>query len=309
MNVRPLIQLGEALSGLAWVQGPGGNLSVKDATTLVVKASGTRLGEMAAAGALARVPMGQANAALTGDPEAMTAIFQHTPRPSLETWLHALPGRYIAHTHPLGVLLVACSRSAPPPGMADVPAALPGRDLALALQGAGAVDAWLLRNHGLVVRASSARAALQQTRRLDAACRARFAVQPRDLPRLPVLAPRDVKGGVVMAIHGLAEATARYLFPDAAVLAAQTAVAELSEATAAAKLADDPRPGLLVAPDGQRWAVARHVGQLRDVLEVVTAHDWLLQRLGDDAVALPAAMTAAILDMPAERFRQLGVAS
>ncbi len=306
MNLRPLIQLGHQLAGLAWVQGPGGNLSVKDGETLAVKASGTRLADLHAPGALAHVPMAQARAALAGDQTAMTALFQHTPRPSLEAWLHALPGRYIAHTHPLGVLLVACSPLPAPLGVADVPAALPGRDLALAMQQGGAVDAWLLRNHGLVVRANSAAAALRQTRAIDAACRRALGVPRLDVPRVPEPRVQAIAGGVVAPLPSQPVAAPRYLFPDAAVLAAQTRVRVFSLAAAAAKLAQDPRPGVLVTPDGQRWAVAGHPKQLQDVLEVVAAHDWLLARLGQTAVALPDAMTAAILDMPAERYRQLG---
>ena len=308
MNLKPLLRAAQTLSGLAWVQGPGGNVSRKDAQTLAVKASGTRLDALSPA-SLAFVPLAQAHAALAGEPAAMTALFQHTPRPSLETWLHALPGRYILHTHPLGVLLVACSGVAAPAGVADVAAALPGRELALALLAAGDGDAWLLRNHGLVVRSASAEGAVRRTRAIDAACRALFAVAPREMPVPPPLQPQPVAGGVVAPLPPQPVAPPRYLFPDAAVLTAQTPVAALTAAHAAAKLVADPRPGVLAAPDGQRWAVARTAAQLRDVVEVVTAHDWLLARLGAAAVALPAAMTAAILDMPAERYRQLGASA
>ena len=115
-----------------------------------------------------------------------------------------------------------------------------------------------------------------------------------------------IPGGVIAPLPPQHPERPRYLFPDAAVLGAQTSVARLTIAAAAAKLALDPRPGVLATPTGERWAVARHAAQLRDVVEVVTAHDWLLEQLGAQAVALPLAMTAAILAMPAERFRQLG---
>ncbi len=307
MNLQPLIALGQQLSGLAWVQGPGGNLSVKNAQMLVVKASGTRLGDLHAPNALALVPMALAQTALAGDERAEKALFNITPRPSLETWLHALPGRYVVHTHPLGVLLWACSARKALPDVADIGAALPGRDLALALLAHSAADAWLLRNHGLVVRASSARQALQMTRQIDAVCRRAFGVRAGDLPVLPPVVAQPVPGGFIADISPQHASEARYLFPDAAVLAAQTSVAELTLEAAGAKLVADARPGVLVTPLGSRWAVARTETQLRDVVEVVTAHDWLLARLGNGAVPLPDSMTAAILAMPAERFRQ-GVA-
>ena len=304
MNLTQLMRVAQALSGVAWVQGPGGNLSQKDAKTLAVKASGTRLGELRRE-SLTFVPLLQAEAALDGDPDAAAAMFLHQPRPSLEIWLHALPGRYIVHTHPLGVLLLACTNLKSLVHLADVPAALPGRDVALAMRAAGEVDAWLLRNHGLVVRAQTAAKALRRTREIDAACRALFDVAPLDQPWIAPLQPQAVAGGVIAPLQPRPVVPPRYLFPDAVVLAAQTPVAELSQASAAAKLRADPRPGVLVAPSGERWAIARNERQLQDVVEVVAAHDWLLDRLGDRAIALPEAMTAAILDMPAERFRQL----
>jgi ribulose-5-phosphate 4-epimerase/fuculose-1-phosphate aldolase len=304
VNLTQLMHVAHALSGVAWVQGPGGNVSQKDAQSLAVKASGTRLSELRRE-SLAFVPLSQARAALDGDTDAAANLFQHTPRPSLEIWLHALPGRYIVHTHPLGVLLLACTELKSLPNLADVPAALPGRDVALAMRAAGAVDAWLLRNHGLVVRAESAEQALRRTREIDAACRAVFDVSALDQPWLAPMQTQIVEGGVIALLDARKPLTPRYLFPDAAVLAAQTPVAALSSAIAAAKLLADPRPGLLVTPHGERWAVARNVRQLQDVVEVTSAHDWLLDHLGDRAIALPQAMTEAILDMPAERFRQL----
>jgi hypothetical protein len=251
--------------------------------------------------------METATAALRGDARASEALFARTPRPSLETWLHALPGRYVAHTHPLGVLLWACSRRGALAGVADVAAALPGRDLALALMAEATADAWLLRNHGLVVRAANAARALRRTREIDAQCRLACGVGARDVPRLPLFRPKAVPGGWITALPLQRSTVAQYLFPDAAVLAAQTPVSGLTDEAAAAKLAADPRPGVLVTPTGARCAVARTAKQLRDVVEVVTAHDWLIARLGKDAVPLPETMTRAILDMPAERFRQ-GVA-
>ena len=302
-----LARVGRALGGLAWVQGPGGNVSVKDRGALHVKASGTRLADLGAPGTLATVPLALADRALGGDATAAEALFARTPRPSLETWFHALPGRYVVHTHPLAVLLVACADMRLPDGVADIAPSLPGRDVALAMQAAGDVDAWILRSHGLVVRAASAVEALRLSRAIARSCLRLADVAARQLPTLPPMHVGRAPGGLWMALPPRPFVPSPvYLFPDAAVLAAVRPVAVADADAVTTTLAADPRPGVLHTPDGSRLAFARTAPQLRDVVEVATAHDWLRDMLGTAARPLPPAMVHAIVDMPAEKFRQTG---
>lgn len=306
MDLKPLVALGHTLAGLRWVQGPGGNLSLKEAGMLAVKASGARLGHLDEPEALAFVPLQLAEQALAGDVDAETTLFALHPRPSMETWLHALPGQFVAHTHPLGVLLVACSRAPGPGGMADVPAALPGRELALQMRAMGEMDVWLLRNHGLCVMAPTAEVALERTLAADKLCREQMCVNAEEVPQLYEMHVQTLDNGVACPLPNRTEPHPRYLFPDVAVLATETPVVALDVETAREKLQRDPRPGVLATHDRQRWAVARNLKQLRDVVEVVTASDWLLRHLGERALPLPPHMVEAIVQMPAEKFRQLG---
>ncbi len=104
--------MGQALGGLEWVQGPGGNVSVKsDEGELWVKASGKLLVDVAEEGGHVRVPLDLVTRALDGDAEADRELFARTPRPSLEAYFHALGPRVVAHTHALGGLLYACSNA------------------------------------------------------------------------------------------------------------------------------------------------------------------------------------------------------
>ena len=158
-----LATLGSALGGLRWVQGPGGNCSVKLGSTLWVKASGTRFADVAEEGGHARVPLALANTALDGDPTAERELFAHTPRPSLETYFHVLGPRVVAHTHALGVLLYACSNepfsARVEDGVVAIPYVRPGRGIALAVRDVlGEVEesVCIMRNHGVIASASCA---------------------------------------------------------------------------------------------------------------------------------------------------------
>lgn len=303
MSLQALQALAANLCELDWVQGPGGNLSVKVGDTLHVKASGVRLRDMASPLAVCAVPLQVAEAALAGDAAAGIDLFARTPRPSLETWLHALPGRYVVHTHPVGVLALACTAAALPAGTVDVAPALPGRELALVMQQAPAA-VWVLRNHGLCVRAETAAKAEALTRTIDADCRRRAGIAPGAGPTPPTVTARAL-GGAVIGQWRAPRLPPTYLFPDAAVLNRLDLVADLTDARIVQAFAEDPRPRLLVDPDGHYAAIARTSQQLRDMTEVFTVHAWLHSLLGSDAVPLADDLVAHILDMPAERYRQL----
>lgn len=82
-----------------WVQGAGGNCSVKEGALLHVKSSGIFLEEVSAAKGHAAVSL-QTGLALEGQKE----------RPSLETPLHLHLGRFVIHTHPIGLNVYLCAK-------------------------------------------------------------------------------------------------------------------------------------------------------------------------------------------------------
>ncbi len=91
--------LGDAFGSPTWAQGPGGNVSIKEDGVLWVKASGRRLSEVATPAGHSGVALTDATAALAGDKEADARAFAVTPRPSLETYFHAIGPKVVAHTH------------------------------------------------------------------------------------------------------------------------------------------------------------------------------------------------------------------
>lgn len=309
-----LALLGTELGGFDFVQGPGGNVSVKtDHGELWVKASGARLRDVASDRGHARVPLTEAVAALDGDTTADATLFARRPRPSLETYFHALPGRVVAHTHPVGAGLVACSDRALPgvQGVAvlDVPYRRPGRDLAVTMRELlpeGAAEfLYVLRNHGIVAVAPTASRAIEITRAFDGHCRALF----RDLPDFEPFvrayldaAPTGTEGDLVRSLPPIDAprgAEPRYLFPDAVVYGS---VSYASESPEGAK-----GTWLQVDRQGTRRLRARTTHELDMATEVVAAHDWIAAALERHGGARPLAEDepAAILSLPSERYRMM----
>ena len=303
--------LGECLGGVDWAQGPGGNVSVKDDGTLFVKASGRRLRDLGMPGSIAEVPMDLAARALAGDAAAETAVFARTPRPSLETYFHALGGRVVAHTHALGALLVACS-TAPHTDALLVPYERPGAGLATAVArvlGGRSTGVLVLQSHGLLVYAESVDEAVEHTERTDRACRARFERLPAFadvVAALPAPLPLP-NGGFYSALPARTAAHVGYLCPDAVVYATVLRVPSLDDVLGLAEsaLATLGRPVVLVADDGTRVHCARTADELEQAREVGLAHDWIEDALvpRGEANYLPADEPAKIVSMPSEQYR------
>lgn len=308
--VDELERLGTSLGDLAFVQGPGGNVSIKDGEHLYVKASGVRLRDVRAHHSV--VPLDEARRALEGDSAADAAVFAVKPRPSLETYFHVLGPRVVAHTHALGVLLAACSGRVGELGVKHIPYERPGRGVALAVRDAfgtaGVSGAIVLESHGVIVFASTVDEAVAETKALDARARALFTGA---LPDVAGIHERNMSGEAMVVAGGLARrltrrhVSSRYLFPDAVVYASHLRVARLDVPTAERALTELPRPSVLFDDAGDRWVVARTADQLAYAVEVTTAHDWVEESLVSRGCAryLDDDEPARILDLPAEKYR------
>jgi NAD(P)-dependent dehydrogenase (short-subunit alcohol dehydrogenase family)/rhamnose utilization protein RhaD (predicted bifunctional aldolase and dehydrogenase) len=165
----------------------GGNTSVKDGETLVIKASGAGLKDITVAGfvalsrpavrgilsrAYSRDPF-QREAQIKADLMASRVDAAAGGRPSVETSLHEMIGwRYVVHTHPCVVNALTCARDGEAAArelFGDealwVPYTDPGYKLAMLMQEKltayrkahkGDPRVVLMRNHGLLVAADSA---------------------------------------------------------------------------------------------------------------------------------------------------------
>lgn len=326
-------EIGRSLAALRWVQGPGGNVSVKtDAGTLLVKASGKRLVDVGNDDGHAAVPMGLVTRALDGDAEADAAMFAHRPRPSLEAYFHALGPRFVVHTHALGALLHACALDTEGDDLGgllhQLPYLRPGRGVALAVRGVVNAEtreaAVLLRSHGLIVYAESAERALALTQAIDEAARKRFGALPLiedELARVRTAGSDVVDTASGLIVRRLAMrafdaktegAPPRYLFPDAVVCGTVVTVPSIPAddrallalaIQAAASLGG--RAGVVADEQGARFAFAKSAEQLAQTIELLAAHEWVEGALQARALCnyLPDDEPALLVSMPSEQYR------
>lgn len=307
--VAELDALGRALGGMRWVQGPGGNVSVKHGGNLFVKASGVRLTDVASQHA--RVPLEIAVRAVDGDREADIAVFAVEPRPSLETYFHAIGPDVVVHTHALGVLLAACAtKPVRDLGVPCVPFRRPGREIALAVRSLverDGVHVIVLASHGVITYASTVREAVDATHAIDERVRESFSDIPdiddvvASYRRAPEVA---IPGGVARALPDRSW-SGKYLFPDAVVYASAVRVETVDIEAAARATRKLSRPIVLHDMRGRRMAVARKSSQLAFATEVAAAHDWVDDALSARRIAkyLPEDEPAKILNLPAEQYR------
>lgn len=309
-----LAALGNALGGVRWAQGPGGNVSVKtDDGELWIKASGKLLVDVAKPDGHAKVKLGAAKRALAGDTEADKEVFAAKPRPSLETYFHALGNRVVAHTHALGVLLYACSNApfaaAVRPGIAAIPYVTPGRGVALAIADVidriGDEGLVVLRSHGVVAYAPTAMRAIELTVAYDEEVRAQSgALAPFEpLVAAYLATPSFAVGDGFGRKLPSRKPSMRYLLPDAVVCASTIPVPTLDDAPKV--LANLKRACVPTDAGGDRVLVARSESELRQSTEVLAAHDWLedeLTHLGT-VQYLPEDEPARILGLPSEQYR------
>ena len=245
-----LIRTSREVGGdLALVQGGGGNTSVKttDGEFMYVKASGTALKEMSETRGWRRLRLAPtlamledpAVASLEGEQRDALITSQlggccadecdSNARPSVESHLHALLGRYVVHLHPVAVGAYVCAKE----GQAQlgrllakvdlpwlwVPYVSPGYTLAAAVKRLvaryvsehGALPTLLfLEKHGLFVTADSPAAALEATQRAIALCGEGFPALRGGRTRAP--REHEVRAFGYALRKALLEATGRH-FP------------------------------------------------------------------------------------------------
>jgi rhamnose utilization protein RhaD (predicted bifunctional aldolase and dehydrogenase) len=147
------------------IQAGGGNTSLKTASGLWIKASGTRLSDAKEGDIFLLLPWDQLDHWLAGDQDVLTGLtpIGRSVRASVETAMHvAMPHCFVAHTHSVrGISWLVCpdrdrelnSRLS---GFrwAKLPYVHPGRNLAAAIHDVlegREVDLLLIENHGLVI--------------------------------------------------------------------------------------------------------------------------------------------------------------
>lgn len=172
------------------VQAGGGNSSFKmSSDKMVIKASGYQLAEMKKDDGYAIVNpciirnafINNENLELVTEEESKLILKQayvEGKRPSIETFLHAISGKYTLHTHPIVVNALTCRKGGMDilkglfPEALFIPYATPGVELAkmffqtYRMEGNGGTiifDIVFLQNHGLVVSGDTAEEVIGRT--------------------------------------------------------------------------------------------------------------------------------------------------
>lgn len=319
-------------SNTALVQGPGGNVSIKDDAVMWIKASGTWLAHALTRPIMVPVALPPLLEGLErGDPACDSCvdfvradINPNALRPSIETSVHAvMPQRVVVHVHCIETIAWAAQANAEAalaPLLRDMPWAFvpyikPGLSLSQAMRpaverGARVV---ILGNHGLVVAADT----VLETEALldDVVNRLKRPVRDANPPNLAHLErlARGTPYGVPddEGMHGVATnplslraAIGGSIYPDHVIFLGPGVVAlgdgeTLDEAVARAARPTLPLvlvPGAGVVLHESATAATRALARC---LSDVTA------RLGDEPLHyIGAANEAALLDWDAEKYRQ-----
>lgn len=139
-----------------WVQGPGGNCSIKEGNRLIVKKSGALIADTTHEKGWVSCDISQIQVALQEGCEDIAAtVLDGTGKPSIEAFLHTFPPRMIVHLHPTPLMGALCSEE--PIHYKEypnrtVPYLKPGIPLTKALEAAydPSVPIYFLKNHGII---------------------------------------------------------------------------------------------------------------------------------------------------------------
>jgi ribulose-5-phosphate 4-epimerase/fuculose-1-phosphate aldolase len=303
---------------ISLVQGAGGNLSFKSGSTLWIKASGTRLSEARVKPIFVPLDVRELHRSALVSEDLTAARLSGYPetnhlRPSIETAMHGLlPHTYVFHVHSVSAIAAGTTAAGIERfagitekfSRAVVPYAKPGVKLASAIHAVVAPSpdperplALLLRNHGLVVGASTAQKALDLVGLIENSLRASrpprrepFGSQPKEFHGFGTwFSPGTISPTQRIAI------LAGALTPDSAVFLGPQPFNEY--------VAGEKIPPCVVAPDGSVY-ISNELG--RDELEIATSLVDVCRQIDPDSVlnTLAADDVDELVNWEAEKWRR-----
>jgi rhamnose utilization protein RhaD (predicted bifunctional aldolase and dehydrogenase) len=314
------------------VQGPGGNISLKQDSVMWVKASGTWMMEAESRSILIPIDFAAVLDGLAaGDPACETCSpfvrhdLTHSPlRPSIETTLHAvMPQKVVVHVHCVETISIACLSDAADRLAASlnglnwtfVPYTRPGASLGRAMveHMRNGTNIVVLGKHGLVVAGDTVDEAAQ----LRTEVSRRLARVARAAPRVDRETLRKAQGdGYAPAqddeLHAIATdpvsfAAARRgsLYPDHVVFLGPGIIETAATETAAdaARRTGRPDAPMVVVPGA---GVLLHIAATPSALALARCLADVTCRLASDDPVDPLSATdeAQLLDWDAEKYRQ-----
>lgn len=159
-----------------WVQGPGGNISIKEENQLLIKRSGALLGDTTESNGWVLCDIDKVKTAYNSNQESIAhTILKGDGNPSIETFLHCLPDRIIVHLHPAFLLGILCESTPDKCHTIDdqpiawIPYAKPGIPLAKLLfdSVSSHTRIYMLENHGVLFTGHSVQDILENMIRVS----------------------------------------------------------------------------------------------------------------------------------------------
>jgi len=147
------------------VQGPGGNISIKENKEMIIKTSGTCLNQTTISSGYVVCNINSLKEKLDTQDENVLSCVERgdlNKPPSLECFFHLLPSRIIVHIHPTCLLSILCSKEAKTkltiifPNSLVVPYQKPGITLGKTILDAYNNESFIfLENHGVILCADT----------------------------------------------------------------------------------------------------------------------------------------------------------
>jgi rhamnose utilization protein RhaD (predicted bifunctional aldolase and dehydrogenase) len=146
-----------------WIQGPGGNFSIKNDSSVLVKQSGFCIANTTQKNGWVLCCLKSLVEAIHLEKESIdSCVIEGTGKPSIEAYLHTFPFKYIMHAHPSFLLPLLTNNSNDPISISNIPSitlpySKPGIPLVKSLLLAFDPDihVYFLKNHGILIMNNS----------------------------------------------------------------------------------------------------------------------------------------------------------
>ena len=136
-----------------WIQGAGGNFSIKQGDDLIVKASGVRICDTTESSGYVVCSIAALKECIArGEEDSSSALRGGAGKPSIEAFFHVAPAPIVVHLHPSHMLTMLCD-----PAARTIPYCRPGLSLAHAFLEAYSPQkkVYFLQNHGIILCGST----------------------------------------------------------------------------------------------------------------------------------------------------------
>jgi ribulose-5-phosphate 4-epimerase/fuculose-1-phosphate aldolase len=133
-----------------WVQGVGGNCSIKKDNSLIIKKSGARIGDTTKDNGWVICSITKLKEKIVNNEEnAEDTIISGVGKPSIESFMHTIPARIVVHLHPSHMMSTLCSDHT----LDMIPYVKPGIGLAKKVLDEFRIEkrVYLLQNHGIIL--------------------------------------------------------------------------------------------------------------------------------------------------------------